>query len=137
VKLAGRNGRTGLVGLDSRRRRTVGATTAPIVVSPVSDRGRRLSDGVLVEASVIARLLRIRLLTLDATVLLVPAGVTESTTAIDGSRDRARPRPSEARPSRSRSAEGLAEAVRSINEGAELLARARHHHSLLPSRDEG
>jgi hypothetical protein len=123
------------VELDSRRRGTVGARTAPIVVSSVSDRGRHLSDGVLVEASIIARLLRIRLLTLNATVLLVPAGVTDPPT-VDVSRDRKRPRSADARPPRSRSAEGLADAVRRINEGAELLARARRHHALLLSRDE-
>ena len=40
------------------------------------DRRRRPSDGVVVEASILARLLGIRLLTLDATVVLVPADVT-------------------------------------------------------------
>jgi hypothetical protein len=84
----------------------------------VPDRRRRVSDGVLVEASILARLLGIRLLTLDATLVLVPAVVS------------APPRtpPRRTRAPRARPAavgRGLAEAVRSINEGAELLDEAR------------
>jgi hypothetical protein len=90
------------------------------------DRRRRLSEGVLVDASIRARLLGIRLLTIDATVVLAPADVTApSVAAHDPPR---RPSVRSSGISRNRSAatgRGLAEAVRSINEGAELLAEAR------------
>ena len=48
-------------------------STAPTLLTAVPDRRRRLSEGILVEASVLARLLGIRLLKLDATVVLMPA----------------------------------------------------------------
>jgi hypothetical protein len=68
--------------------------------------GRRLSEGALVQGSVRARLLGLPLLRLDATIVLVPAT-------------------SEAQPGVIATGDGLAEAVRSINAGAEILARAR------------
>jgi hypothetical protein len=77
---------------------------------------------VLVEGSILARLLGMRLLRLEATVVLTPADVTTST----GPRRAAR-RPSGASPPR-RSAvprRGLADAARDIDEGARLLAQAR------------
>ena len=69
------------------------------------DRSRRLSEGALVQASVRARLLGIPLLRLDATVVLMPAITASSATVVAGN--------------------GLAEAVRSINDGAEVLAQVR------------
>jgi len=84
---------------------------APVRVVPIPQRGRRLSDGVLVEASILARVLGVRLLTLDATVVLAPADVGEP----------AAPPPAGS----SRGHGGLAEAVRSIDEGARVLARTR------------
>jgi hypothetical protein len=92
----------------------------------IPDRGRRLSEGVLVDASIRARLLGIRLLTIDATVVLAQADVTALSPAADDPPPRTSVR--SARISRNRSAatgHGLAEAVRSINEGVELLAEAR------------
>ena len=50
--------------------------TSGRVATAARDRRRRPSDGVVVEASILARLLGLRLLTLDATVVLVPAEVT-------------------------------------------------------------
>jgi hypothetical protein len=47
-------------------------TLGSAAVAP--DRGRARSDATLVEASVTARLLGLRILTLDARVALVPAG---------------------------------------------------------------
>ncbi len=82
---------------------------------------------MLVEASVLARVLGMRVLSLDATVVVVPAQVG---TLSPGLQD---PTPTVARssrvaPARSRVAgPRLAEAVRSINEGAELLAQARRN----------
>ncbi|HEY7692857.1 MAG TPA: hypothetical protein VH816_11005 [Gaiellaceae bacterium] len=83
--------------------------TSPwVALTPAADRSRRLSEGALVQASVRARLLGIPLLRLDATVLLTPA--------------------SSAAPFRAVAAEdGLAEAVRSINEGAEVLDSVRRN----------
>ena len=100
--------------------------TAPLELMAIPDRRRRLSEGVLVDASIRARLLGIRLLTIDATVVLAPADVTAPSDAAHDPPRRPSVRPSGI--SRNRSAatgHGLAEAVRSINEGVELLAEAR------------
>jgi hypothetical protein len=101
-------------------------TTAPLELMATPDRRRRLSDGVLVDASIRARLLGIRLLTIDATIVLAPADVTAPLVAAHDPPRRAPVRSFGI--SRNRSAatgHGLAEAVRSINEGAELLAESR------------
>ena len=98
--------------------------TAPLVPMAIPDRRRRLSEGVLVEARIRARLLGIRLLTIDATVVLAPADVTAPSVADPPQRASVR----SSGISRSRSAatgHGLAEAVQSINEGMELLAATR------------
>jgi hypothetical protein len=92
------------------------------------DRRRRLSEGVLVEARIRARLLGIRLLTIDATVVLAPAAVTAPSLAAHDPPQRASVRFSAT--SRNRSAatghgHRLAEAVQSISEGVELLAATR------------
>jgi hypothetical protein len=93
-----------------------GAASAGLTAVP--DPGKRLSDGVLVEACVRARLLGIPLLKVEATVVLAPAGLTAPTAA---------PRDVTVRSSAAAGApgQGLAEAVRRIHEGAELLADAR------------
>ena len=75
----------------------------------VANRGGRLSQGALVEASILARVLGLRLLTLDATLVIIPADVA--------------PRPQQSHIV----GLGLTDAVRNINEGAELLADARHN----------
>jgi hypothetical protein len=93
-----------------RRRRAargVGAP-APVALTAAVDPRRRLSEGALVQASVRARLLGIPLLRLDATVELVPAAVTAPSSPIAAGN-------------------GLAEAVRSINDGAEALAEVRRN----------
>jgi hypothetical protein len=101
-----------------------GAGAPPVVLSAAPDRRRRLSDGVLLEASVLGRVLGVRILTLRATVVLAPATVT---TAADGDPPaRVDGRRSRAAPARRRAGgRELAEAVRRIDEGAELLAEAR------------
>lgn len=91
-----------------RRSRSAG-TAAPVALTAAIDRRRRLSEGALVQASVRARLLGIPLLRLDATVALMPAAITASPAAFAAG-------------------DGLADAVRSINEGAELLAQVRDGH---------
>jgi hypothetical protein len=96
------------------------------VLTAVPDPRNLLSHGVLIEGSILARLMGIRVLTLDATVVLVPADVTAPGfvpphppihTSVP-------PRAATRRHSRAAGA-GLAEATRSLNEGAELLAQAR------------
>jgi hypothetical protein len=93
----------------SQRPATRGAgKPVPIALSAAVDPRRRLSEGALVQASVRARLLGIPLLRLDATVALMPAAIRM-------------PAPARA------AGDGLAEAVRSINDGAEMLAQLRHN----------
>lgn len=106
------------------------------MLTAVPDRKRRLSDGFLVEASILARVLGIRLLTLDATVMLVPADVTapssepHSSPAPHDSPARTPARSSDVPRAQSGAVgRGLADAVRSINEGAALLAEARRNGS--------
>ena len=99
--------------------------TASIDLTPALDPQRRLSHGALVQASVRARVLGVSLLKLDATVALVPARLAASSLADNETPTRALGRSRGASP---RSG-GLAEAVRSINEGAELLAEERRNGS--------
>lgn len=82
--------------------------SAPVALTAAVDRSRRLSEGALVQASVRARLVGIPLLRLDATVVLMPAAITASS-------------------STSAAGEGLADAVRRINDGAEVLAQVRRN----------
>ena len=111
-----------------------GKRTAPVVLELAPDASKRLSDATLVEASITARLLGIRLLTLDATIALVPADVTAPTAAVADRAlrvDRA-PRASRAssRDSQRRSGpvgRGLADALRNLDEGAKLLAEVRRN----------
>jgi hypothetical protein len=83
-------------------------TPAPVGLTAAVDPSRRLSEGALVQASVRARLLRIPLLRLDATVVLMPAAIRAPSSALAAG-------------------DGLAEAVRSINDGAEVLAQVRRN----------
>lgn len=100
------------------------------MLTAVPDRSRRLSDGVLVEASVLARILGMRILKLDMTVVLAPAEVTTLPSRSPGPPTRPSPRSIRVSPTGSGAARpGLAEAVRSINEGSELLAVARRNGS--------
>jgi hypothetical protein len=97
----------------------------PVVLNAAPARRRRLSDGVLLEASVLGRVLGVRILTLRATVVLAPATVTtpadtDPPARVDGRGSRAA-----APPRRRAGGRELAEAVRRIDEGAELLAEAR------------
>jgi hypothetical protein len=79
-------------------------TSAPLVLSAASR--RRLSEGAVVQGSVRARLLGIPLLRLDATLALMPAAITSPSSALA-------------------SGNGLADAVRYLNDGAEVLADVR------------
>jgi hypothetical protein len=96
-----------------------------VTVNP--DRRRGLSEGVVVEGSVRARLLGIRLLMLDVNVVIAPADVTVPWPPAGDASHRSPARSSSLPPARSGAiGGGLAEAVRSINEGAALLAEARN-----------
>ena len=106
--------------------RRAGATS-PLALEAVPDRRRRVSDGVLVEASILARLLGLRLLTLDVTLVLVPAEVSAPTPPSSPPGLHADASPRRYRPPPAVTGGGLADAVRSINEGAELLAEARRN----------
>ena len=83
-------------------------TSGPVALTAAVDPSRHLSEGALVQASVRARLLGIPLLRLDATVVLMPAAITAPSSELAGGN-------------------GLAEAVRSINDGAEVLAQLRRN----------
>ena len=105
---------------------------APVVLEVAPDRSKRLSGGALVEASIAARLLGMRILTLEATVAVVPAAVAAATPALqDGAAREGRAGRVFARPSRDRRGRSgslgprLADAVRNLDEGAELLVAAK------------
>jgi hypothetical protein len=104
------------------------AAKRPRGPSVAGHRARRPSEGLLVDASIVARLLGIRLLTLDATIALVPADLTARTSSRGASPAGPPPRPASLPPAQAgATGRGLADAVRSINEGAELLAEARRN----------
>jgi hypothetical protein len=99
-------------------------------LTAVPDPRKRLSDGVLVDACVRARLLGIPVLKVEATIVLAPAGLSAPTSAPPDLPIRSSARLSRAASTRSEApGQGLAEAVRRINEGAELLADARRNGS--------
>jgi hypothetical protein len=104
----------------------VGKTAAPRGRVP-PERGGRRADARLVEASVTARLLGMRILTLDATVLLAPADLRAATPLVRDRAAHAPARPSGDSPVRPGSAgHRLADAVRTLDEGARLLAEVQH-----------
>jgi hypothetical protein len=101
-------------------------TTAPVTLRAIPDRRRRLSDGVLVDASIQARVLGLRLLTVDASIVLAPADVRPASPAALPPAEHPGRRSSAPSPRRSVAAgPRLAQAVRSINEAAEVLAETR------------
>jgi hypothetical protein len=99
------------------------ATTAPGLLIRAGDGHGRLSQGVLVEASVVARLLGLRLLTLEASALLAPADLRAGPALRDAGAGTLKPVAPGPRTARAR--RGLAEAVRDLDEGARLLEQAR------------
>lgn len=94
-----------------------------------------LAGGMLVEASIVARLLRIRLLTLDASVLVVPATAEPPAPPATRPREQAAPRaPGPRSTPTGSSRRRLAVAIRRIDECDALLARARDNRALLDGR---
>ena len=125
--------------LASRRRGGAARRARTVTLRGEPDGSRRPSDGIVAEASIVARLLRLRLLTLDATVVISPAVVT---TPPSGPRPAA-PRPAAPRPAVAPARDGsararpalapagsigrrLAQAARSVDESAATLAATRH-----------
>jgi hypothetical protein len=94
------------------------------------NRGRRLSEGALVEARVRGRVLGIPLLKIDALVALVPANPT-SVVPVPWRAPSLGPTLSTRNGSRRLEAPGsaLSEAIQSIDEAAGLLAQARRNGS--------
>jgi hypothetical protein len=82
---------------------------------------------VLVDAWILARVLGVRLLTLEARVTVLPADVKRALPPIDSRRPRTSARRSSAVAPQPSGAigHGLVDAVRAINEGAAILAEAR------------
>jgi hypothetical protein len=112
----------------SRRRRGGARRPRAVTLRGRPDSSRRPSDGVVAEASIVARLLRLRLLTLDATVVVSPAVVTEPS-------QQARPATRPARdvraplhgasPTAAPIGRRLAQAARIVDESAATLAATR------------
>jgi hypothetical protein len=86
------------------RRRAARGSAVPLVLTAANR--RRLSEGAVVQGSVRARLLGLPLLRLDATLALMPASINPSFSPLG-------------------SGNGYADAVRYINDGAEVLAEIR------------
>jgi hypothetical protein len=89
-------------------------------------RAGRLSEGFVVEASLLARLLRLKLLHVEATVLVGPAGIARPSTLPHGA-DGALAQPAGGVPAGRR----LVDARRFLDEGEALLAQARRSASVL------
>jgi hypothetical protein len=106
------------------------ARAASVVLEVAPDRRRRLSDAALVEASVVARLFGMPILKINATVALVPADVTTARSAVHGRPARESIARSGDPPGRPGGGGGrLADAVRHLNEGEALLAKAQRNGS--------
>jgi hypothetical protein len=80
----------------------------PVALTAAVDRSRRLSEGAVIQGSVRARLLGISLLRLEATIALMPAAISAPSSPLGAGN-------------------GLADAVRCINDGAEVLAGVRRN----------
>jgi hypothetical protein len=111
-------------GRRSDSRSTAHATERTPETSPstnliaVPDDGRPLSEGLLVEASIVARLLRIRLLAIDARLIVAPAHVQRRTQTPVTPRTRRTQTPVTPRTRGRRIGTGLAAAERMLDEGA-------------------
>jgi hypothetical protein len=88
-------------------------------VSTSTIRTHRLSEGVVAEASIVARLLRWRILTLDASVVLLPADVPPLDAGSTTPRREARRRSAATRGR-------ISDAMKNIEQAEQELARARH-----------
>ena len=119
----------------SRRERDASAQSARVAkrasaaidgayVSTRTLRTRRLSEGAVVEASVTARLLRWKLLTIDASVLLLPAPPANGETVSP---------PPDAWRLNAAKRKGLADAIEKLDQVDHDLARARDRRGVSSS----
>ncbi len=109
---------------DAITRRTL-TPSQTAVLTAVPDGGRRLSEGVIVEATVLGRVFGIRLLALDATVVISPAELAEPPRRPAGPPSAcAVPPPVPAGRHRAIGS-GLADAARDIDESSATLTAAR------------
>ena len=113
---------------DARTRRTL-TPSQTAVLTAVPDGRARLSEGVIVEATLLGRVFGVRLLALDATVVISPAGMVEPARPRGGPPAARAGRP--ARPARPAAqpraiGSGLADAARAIDESAATLTAARN-----------
>jgi hypothetical protein len=91
---------------------------------------RSLSEGFRVQASVLARLLGLKLLKLDATVTVLPAGAREAPSRSTSFVVPAGPDRREAVVGRNSAGDQrLADAIRNLDEGARLLEEVRQSSS--------
>ena len=89
------------------------SSSPPANLIAVPDDGRPLSEGFLVEASIVARLLRFRLLAIDAKLVVTPARAQRRTRTPVSQRTRGR-----------RIGIGLAAAERMLDDGTAGVRRA-------------
>ena len=102
------------------RRGTLGASPTTAVTA-IPDGKRQLSSGLVIDASIVARLFRIRLLTLDASVIVSPAEMKVPHGGhVPGRGVSIQPAGPRGRPGRIGA--GLAGAAQAIEEGATILA---------------
>lgn len=104
-------------------------TKAPPALTAVPDRKKCLSDGILVRGTILARVLGMRILTLDTTVMLAPAEITAESSAPTNPPTITSARSYGVSPRPRAAGHGLAEAIRNINDGAEILAKSRYNGS--------
>ena len=114
--------------MGSRRRGGGSRGARAVTLRGRPDATRRPSDGMVVEASIVAWLLRLRLLTLHATIVISPAVVTEPSQqarpALRPARDGRAPLRA-ASPPAAPIGRRLAEAARTLDESAATLAATR------------
>ncbi len=95
------------------------------MLAAAPDHRKTPAQGTLIKGSILARILGIRLLTLDATLVLVPTDVSALPSVATDRLQRTYAPSSRAAPRAIAVGPGLDKAVRSIGEGAALLAQSR------------
>lgn len=112
------------VPVDNRTHRS----TAHGALTAVPDRRGHLADGILIEGKILARVLGIRILKVDTTVVVAPADISAASSLPGHPSTLYLPRTAGIPANRSiPTGHRLAEAVQRLNEGAELLATARRN----------
>ena len=99
--------------------------TAPVMLAAAPDHRKTPARGTLIKGSIRARVLGVQLLTLDATLVLVPTDVSAPPSVAADQLQRTSGPTSSGAARTIAVGPGLDEAVRSISEGAALLAQSR------------